>query len=702
MRKMLLTVVAGAGFACAFAEVKLAAPFADGMVLQRDAKTAVWGTADAGERVTVSFAGQSVSATADAEGRWLVRLAPMAASKEGRTLRANGVEVKDVLVGEVWFCCGQSNTDMPLVFGNPHYRDREGILLAGITNLKTVRCVFASDYMGSATPRREATYPVAWRPFTPENLGNPPSFSAMGVYFAIALHNALDVPIGIVGSYCGGSNIDAWTPRAGYVGAPESIRETAEFPVVEMNAWTNTMARGPIFNAMQQPTVLWNEMVEPWCPMTMKGLIWYQGCTNRNEPERYCDKMHALYKGWSAKFENPGLKLYFVQLAPWSQDITGIQLAQAKFAAEEPNAGMVVTADIGNNCDIHPADKGPIGRRLAALALRRDYGFDSLVADSPTIREVHADGDSLVLSFDNAEGWYVYNADWGASVPFEVAGADGDFRPARLVNLNDGTREAIAYKTTGVVKGRELILKSDAVSAPRRVRYLFQRPWTGNVFSSAGLPLGPFEASVDDYSGRRGFVYIAEAVPDVIQEIRYYSTYNFVGDRIDGYERPCALITREAAVALKAASDDCVRRGYRLKVYDAYRPQRAVSHFMRWAKDTADTRMKAPFYPNLDKSVLFAQGYIAEKSGHSRGSTVDLTLFDAKTGKEVDMGGTFDWFGAESHPDYKGVTQQQFANRMLLREIMLAHGFKPLAEEWWHFTLANEPYPDTYFDFPVK
>ena len=263
MRKMLLTIVAGAGLACAFAEVKLATPFADGMVLQRDAKTAVWGTADAGERVTVSFAGQSVSATADAEGRWLVRLAPMAASKEGRTLRANGVEVKDVLVGEVWFCCGQSNTDMPLVFGNPHYRDREGILLAGITNLKTVRCVFASDYKGSATPRREATYPVAWRPFTPENLGNPPSFSAMGVYFAIALHNALDVPIGIVGSYCGGSNIDAWTPRAGYDGAPESIRETAEFPVVEMNAWTNTMARGPILNAMQQPTVLWNEMVEP-------------------------------------------------------------------------------------------------------------------------------------------------------------------------------------------------------------------------------------------------------------------------------------------------------------------------------------------------------------------------------------------------------------------------------------------------------
>ena len=199
-----------------------------------------------------------------------------------------------------------------------------------------------------------------------------------------------------------------------------------------------------------------------------------------------------------------------------------------------------------------------------------------------------------------------------------------------------------------------------------------------------------------------GFVSLAEAVPDAILEIRYYSSYNFVGERVDGYERPCALITKEAAAALKAASDDCVRRGYRLKIYDAYRPQRAVSHFMRWAKDVKDTRMKYAFYPNLDKSVLFAQGYIAERSGHSRGSTVDLTLFNMKTGKEIDMGGTFDWFGRESHPDYKDITKEQFANRMLLREIMLAHGFKPIAEEWWHFTLANEPYPDTYFDFPVR
>ena len=198
------------------------------------------------------------------------------------------------------------------------------------------------------------------------------------------------------------------------------------------------------------------------------------------------------------------------------------------------------------------------------------------------------------------------------------------------------------------------------------------------------------------------FVLLSEAVPDAILEIRYYSTYNFIGDRIDGYEEPLAFLTKEAATALKAASDELIEKGYRLKIYDAYRPQEAVTNFVEWAKDTEDTRMKEYFYPELDKSVLFAQGYIAEHSGHSRGSTVDLTLFDMKTEKEVDMGGTFDYFGELSHPDYKGITDEQYNNRMILRDAMVNNGFRPLEEEWWHFTLENEPYPDTYFTFPVN
>ena len=216
------------------------------------------------------------------------------------------------------------------------------------------------------------------------------------------------------------------------------------------------------------------------------------------------------------------------------------------------------------------------------------------------------------------------------------------------------------------------------------------------------------------------FVAIATAVPDVILEIRYYSTYNFVGSRIDGYAQPTALLTKEAAAALKEVSDDVMAQGYRLKIYDAYRPQCAVDHFVRWASDVPDTLMKVYFYPDLDKSVLFDQEYIMAKSGHTRGSTVDLTLFDMATEKEVDMGGTFDWFGPESHPDFCGnpetgeytgdasaspagrsITPEQFENRMILRRAMLAHGFKALDSEWWHFTLKDEPFPDTYFNQPV-
>ena len=194
-------------------------------------------------------------------------------------------------------------------------------------------------------------------------------------------------------------------------------------------------------------------------------------------------------------------------------------------------------------------------------------------------------------------------------------------------------------------------------------------------------------SSTDDFSQ---FVNLAEAVPDVILEIRYYSTYNFVGARVDGYDEPVALLTRQAADSLRAVSDDLVKQGYRLKIYDAYRPQCAVDHFVRWAADVNDTLMKSYFYPDVPRDKLFKLGYIAEKSGHTRGSTVDLTLFDMATEKELDMGGTFDWFGLESHPDYGGdpdtgvykgnaqITAEQFHNRMILREAMMRHGFKPI------------------------
>ena len=217
---------------------------------------------------------------------------------------------------------------------------------------------------------------------------------------------------------------------------------------------------------------------------------------------------------------------------------------------------------------------------------------------------------------------------------------------------------------------------------------------TNRIARSEGRSTGP-----DDPSG---FVVLTDVVPDVILEIRYFSSFNFVGTRVDGYEQPVALMTREAARALKAVSDEAMSLGYRLKIWDTYRPQMAVDHFCRWGENVTDTLTKRYFYPYLDKDVVFDQGYIARRSGHSRGSVVDLTLVDMKTGRDIDMGYGFDWFGGESHPDYRGITEEQYANRMLLRGLMLKHGFLPIEEEWWHFILKDEPYPDTYFTFPVR
>ena len=178
-----------------------------------------------------------------------------------------------------------------------------------------------------------------------------------------------------------------------------------------------------------------------------------------------------------------------------------------------------------------------------------------------------------------------------------------------------------------------------------------------------------------------GFVLLADFVPQIVQEIRYYSTYNFIGDRIDGYEEPCAILTREAARALREAANELCAQGYRLKVFDAYRPACAVKHFQLWGMEDMDLRMKEFFYPEVEKQDLFKKGY---------------------TGKEVDMGSPFDLFSERSHPDCKDVSREQFQNRMFLQDAMTRNGFVPLDCEWWHFTLKDEPYPDTYFEFPVS
>ncbi|AYC34466.1 peptidase M15 [Pseudomonas cavernae] len=198
------------------------------------------------------------------------------------------------------------------------------------------------------------------------------------------------------------------------------------------------------------------------------------------------------------------------------------------------------------------------------------------------------------------------------------------------------------------------------------------------------------------------FVYLDQLLCCATYDARYYNGDNFVGRRIDGYRTGRVILSRQAASALAAAERDAQRHGLRLKIFDGYRPQRAVDDFKRWASAVQDSRMKARYYPEVDKRDLFRLGYIAKKSGHSRGSTLDLTLVDAKTGQELDMGSAFDFFGPVAHHDTPRITPAQASNRTLLRDLMVRHGFQPYSAEWWHYTLRNEPYPKAYFDFPLQ
>ena len=199
-----------------------------------------------------------------------------------------------------------------------------------------------------------------------------------------------------------------------------------------------------------------------------------------------------------------------------------------------------------------------------------------------------------------------------------------------------------------------------------------------------------------------GFVYAKNVIADINVELRYFSSNNFVGDTIDGYLSNKLILSKPAAKALFNVQDELQQMGYCIKVFDAYRPQRAVNHFIRWARKLDDTINKQQFYPNIEKRNLFKEEYIASRSGHSRGSTVDLTIIDGNTEEELDMGSAYDFFGQQSWVNYEGISEKQKANRQLLQNVMLKHGFRNYSKEWWHFTLRGEPFPKTYFDFPIE
>ena len=432
------------------ATIRLAAPFSDGAVLQCERPVAVWGTAGAGERVTVRFGETAESATADGAGRWKLRLPPMKACSDGRTLRAEGTsgsdEAHDVLVGEVWFVSGQSNAVCPFwCTVAPRFRaQQKGGLIAQYVDKPTVR--FTDQ-------------PGEWKRMNPANLVKKTtiesgpckgSFSAMGTFFALKLEDVLRVPVGMIGEYINGSPIEPWIPPSG-------------------SHWRSCVAR--------------------WTPYTIRGILWNQGDSNVKNATEYDGLLRRLYDGWCAAFEQQGLSFYFQEQHHGSSDCFELQLAQQRFAASEPHAALSAGNDMPCAKDVHGNEKETMARRLLVHALRRDYGYAAVKDESPTFARWRVEGDRAVVTFDHAESLCIYNeAQTDYKAAFELAGADGVWKPAEVV-----FKPLDNWASNGLIPGSNLTLRAEGVLDPKRVRYL--HAGRGNVYNEVCLPLLAFEVS---------------------------------------------------------------------------------------------------------------------------------------------------------------------------------------------------------------
>ena len=479
------------------ATLEFGAPFSDHAVLQRGMRVPVWGTACPESEVSVAFAGQKKTCIAGTDGVWRVDLDPMQASSEGREVVAtacsgsekSSVVAHDVLVGELWFASGQSNMECPIWGKNSRFRDRKGAMMCAMANQPLVRYV-KTPSAWSVWPKR--TVRVNWRLMTAESLARNEKPSAVAFYYAREIYLALGVPVGIVDSTWGGTPIDAWTPREGYADCDVSIRKFAEYKVKEDFDRSSDIVPPVIYGAHHQPTVLFNGMVAAYVPMAMRGFIWYQGCNNAKEPKLYCAKMHALYNGWKRAFGNESLKMYFAQLAPFNTNWPEMCAAQAKFAAEEPNAAMAVLADVGNFDDVHPNEKETVAQRLALHALKRDYGFPIDNDDSPAFRCVVFTNGVATLSFDHVKAWYVYSPDKSLDAPFELCGADGVWHSAKIVNFIQKRMDG-KWVDVYQLDSSDLVVKSDAVPEPAGVRYMCRPRTAGTLYNEMSLPLSCWE-----------------------------------------------------------------------------------------------------------------------------------------------------------------------------------------------------------------
>ncbi len=471
--------------------------FADHMVLQRDFPVPIWGWAEPEVQVTVVFAGQSKSATSGADGKWRVTLDRLPANANGTELAITAGDqtrtIRDVLVGEVWICSGQSNMEWTLAGTEGA---QEEIASADHPLLRQ----FKVPHVTNSKPQKDL--PGDWSVCSTATAAQ---FTAVGYYFALQLHRELGVPIGLLNTSWGGTRIEPWTDPEAFAGSPnlkdvsdyienadDLHRQEQEAKLNDLEAWIKQCREAIARNSElppspgglpdhplsrhDKPTAIYNAMVAPLVPYAFRGALWYQGESNNGEGMLYFDKMQALISSWRRLWNQGEFPFLFVQLAPYRYNrpeaLPGIWEAQAA-SLRIPNTGMAVITDIGNVNDIHPRNKKEVGRRLSFWALAKTYGRQDLVYSGPLYKSMRVDGSQVLLSFDHAQG--LKSSDGKALAWFTIAGADNNFVPAKAEII-----------------GNNVVVSSAEIPQPAAVRFGWNELAEPNLVNGAGLPASPF------------------------------------------------------------------------------------------------------------------------------------------------------------------------------------------------------------------
>ncbi|MDO9541088.1 MAG: sialate O-acetylesterase [Kiritimatiellia bacterium] len=502
-----------------FAAVTMPKIFGDHLVLQRERPVPVWGWANPGEKITVEFAGQRKAITAGPDGRWEVRLDPMPARNQGGVLRISGastniIELKDVVVGEVWVCSGQSNMAFPLKYASKAQEDIANADLPGLRFLNVALSIASS-------PKEDV---VASLPWTRCSKQTAAECTAVGFYFGRRLHSELGVPVGLINTSWGGTRIEPWTPLEAFDTIPELAayiaafrkevqihRQTLPDAIKALETWISAARKSiavgsdlpvepdwPIYpgaNNRLKPASIYHAMVYPLIPYAIRGTIWYQGESNNTDPgDLYYHKMCALIGGWRRTWAQGDFPFYFVQLANYQNDTkkpaggdTWANLCRCQFKALAiTNTGMAVTIDIGAALNVHPKNKFDVGERLSRWALARDYGQTNIVVSGPLYREMKIEDNRIRLFFDYLGGGLMVGEKTGRAPVREIK--DGKLQ--RFAVAGEDKKWVWA---DAIFAGDTVLVSSPDLPKPVTVRYAYStNPEGCNLYNRAGLPASPF------------------------------------------------------------------------------------------------------------------------------------------------------------------------------------------------------------------